>query len=129
MDWQHEEYGRQSAFRGDNKVVAAAIVLCMLDVRTGETIASGEWENGGVIPLIERAAVLSPKVGNNVTRVLRAEMTAFCLGAEALDPAMPKVAIIDVSGVRSTVMSLRDNSANSERDRLRHTYSGLERRL
>ena len=32
---------------------------------------------------------------------------------------------MDISGGRLTVMNLRDNAAKSERDRLRHTYSGI----
>ena len=66
-------------FQGDNRVVAAVVVLCMLDVRAGETIVSGEWENRFVIPLIARAAVLPPIVGNSVMRVPQAELMAFCL--------------------------------------------------
>ena len=61
-------------FQGDNRVDAPAVVLCMLDIRTGETITSGEWENRGVVPLIARAAVLPPKVGNSIMRVPQAEL-------------------------------------------------------
>ena len=35
------------------------------------------------------------------------------------------MAVMDASEVRLTVTSLRDNAANSERDWLRHTYSGI----
>jgi len=104
-----------------------AAVLCLLDIRDGETLEQELWTDRTAIPVLARSLRLPSKIGCASSDISHGEGIGGCLGLEMLDIGMPKIFIMDSSSVRLTITTLRDMPKHHPLDRkyIRQTISGI----
>ena len=106
-------------------------VVCIMDIREGETLKERKWESRPTLPIMARSVKAPLMMGNIPTDIGHGEGIALCLGLELLCKYVPKVIIMDSQGVRSTALAIRDQEEKDAKDRkyIRHTASGISKYL
>jgi len=104
---------------------SAAIIMCILDIRAGETITSREWESRPMIPILARRMFLPDIIGTSYPDIGYGETAAYCMQEECIDPSIPRCVIMDSTSVRKRALDFRDNTHFSDRKRIRKVMNGL----
>jgi len=112
----------------DKGSCTAAVCLCMLDIRSGETIASGEWQNRPTKKLLTRSTTLPHFIGMHEADIGHAESLAFCLQEELLDSMIPRLVVMDSTAVRDRILAFRDAEI-THRSRMREMLAGISKSL
>ena len=91
------------------KAASSATVICCLDIREGESIASGEWVNRAVIPLCSRCSLLPGKIGAEAVDIASAECHAILMTELSLPSFLPRIYLTDSEAVRDQTLQARQN--------------------
>ena len=116
----------------DTKVgnhASAAIAWSILDIRGGETIATGEWKNIPTIPLLARINRLHEKIGSHKVDIGHGELLEYCMQEESLEGEIARIVVMDSKCVRDRILDLRDKDKISERKHIREALGGLGKAL
>ena len=109
-----------------DKSVSSAFVICILDIRSSETIKSGEWTHRPAVPLLSRCSLLPNSIGANDTDVASAECHAFLSQELCIPSFLPRITITDSEAVRDQVLQARNcESMVVDRKLLRSTIGGI----
>ena len=92
------------------KVASAALVMCSLDIRLGESLESGEWENRPMIPMLSRCSILPRKIGLEESDIASAECQAMLMTELCIPSFLPRIYITDSEAVRDQVVQARKNA-------------------
>lgn len=74
---------------------SSAFAICCLDIRSSESLKSGEWTNRPMIPLMVRPTELPKHIGAHTSDIAHGEGQAFVLQEMALDQNLPRIVITD----------------------------------
>jgi len=113
----------------DHHNTSAAIAVCLLDIKNGETLNSGEWMDRPVIPLLIRTMILPCKIGTCKSDIGHGEAMAACLQEECLPPEFARAVILDSTTVRTRMLQLRDTIEIRERIKVRNVFSGIGKNI
>jgi len=100
-------------------------MVCLLDIREGESIKSREWENRTVIPILGRSTILPKHFGNSSSDIGHGEAVAYCLQEECFHPLLPRCVIMDSKSVRNRILGIRDGAEFTERAHIRKVMNGI----
>ena len=107
---------------------SSSFVICSLDIRLHESLASGEWINRPMIPLLARTTVLPQHMGAHASDIAHGEGHAFALQEMALDPNIPRIVITDSVAIRDQILNIRDGwSQEIDRDYVRKKAGGISK--
>ena len=102
----------------------SGFVLCMLDIGVGESLASKEWVQRKVIPILSRTSILPKNFGTSDSDIAHGESCALLL-AEMAFLNTPRITITDSKAIRETMMKIRDlEDENNDRSYIRSIAGG-----
>ena len=119
--------GSQKSDHAKGAANAAAMVLCIADIKNNEDFESGEWQTRAPIPLITRIQLLPNQLGNSPTDNGHAEMMAINMAEELLPAYMPAAIITDSEVTLNRYKLLRDGNIGSDRNLIRNVLSGVSK--
>ena len=117
--------GHEANLLDEHAKTTAAVVLCILDIREGETIGSREWENRPVIPLLARNIILPSHYGSCSADIGHGEATGLCMQEEMFDPFVPRCVITDSASMRERALQFRDIGKIRDRIFIREVLNGM----
>lgn len=87
---------------------AAAFVLCVLDIRSGESFRSGQWQYRPAIPLLVRFCLLPRMQGAHDTNIAHSELMAVIIQEETLPASLPHTVVMDSTVACDTTLHVRN---------------------
>jgi len=105
---------------------SSALVMCCLDIKPKESIASGEWIHRPVIPLCSRCSLLPRKIGVEEVDIASAECHAMLMTEFTLPAFLPRIYITDSEAVRDQALQARQNvEGDINRSFIRSNIGGI----
>ena len=110
---------------GEVTKTSSSFVLCVLDIRNNEELASEEWIDRPAIPLLSRVSSLPQNFGNCITDIAHGEFCAMLLAELALSD-LPRVTISDSKAIREQMFKIKELSSNTnDRNYIRNVAGGI----
>ena len=113
----------------DFTTTTSAFVISLCDVRDGETIESGEWQNRPSIPLFSRSTKLPSHIGTTPSDIATGELFAIAMSELSLPALLPRIIITDSKSTRDLLLALRcsDGKQIHNRNYIRHIAGGVSK--
>lgn len=104
---------------------AAAFVLCIWDIREGESLESGIKQHRPAIPLLARYCLLPKMQGVQATTIAHCELTAVVMQEESLSASLPRTVVMDSMVARETTLHVRERDESSHRALIHNILPGI----
>jgi len=126
-DGAHEHRLNFNEETGTITTSAFAISLC--DIRNGETVESGEWQDRPSIPLFSRSTKLPSHIGTTPSDIASGELFAFAMSELSLPAKLPRIIITDSKSTRDILLAIRCPDAHHtyNRNYIRHIAGGVSK--
>jgi len=109
---------------------SSSFAICSLDIRSNESLLSGEWIERPMIPLLVRSSKLPKQLGVHATDIAHGEGNAFVMQELAFDPDLPRIVITDSLAIREQMIHLRNpEHTGVDRHYIRKTAGGISKYL
>jgi len=126
-DGAHDNNFNFNEEAGTTTTSAFAISLC--DIRNGETIESGEWQDRPSIPLFSRSTKLPSHIGTTPSDIASGELFAIAMSELCLPAKLPRIIITDSKSTRDILLAIRCPDAHNtyNRNYIRHIAGGVSK--
>ena len=104
---------------------SSSFVLCILNIKEDEELATGNWMDRPVIPLMSRVSMLPQNFGSSTSDIAHGEFCALLFAAMAFRK-LPRVTITDSKAIREQLLKIKTlPSQHTDRNYIRNIAGGI----